>query len=184
MESEHHIGDILTCTDKTSTLYRRDLIVVYRDLAVVGLITDGLDGVHLIGLTDKDFTTSQKGVGRLTQEQEDLKKRVVEESRIFQILKGFPSLVETTMSSYYSKENPMGDTEHLVISAMVPKSLVRMYREFSVLMNMVVENDPMLKGANVDQLTTLWMINSILGVLPSLAVTKMLGGGKKEGGES
>jgi len=175
IEHEHCVGDILTCDDKSNNMFRRDLVVVYVDLSVVGIVTDGLEGVYLIDPRDKSFPFVKKGIGALTPEQEEIKEKAIATWPVFLSLKKFPDMMKHVVEQFVPQDQPV-ETEHLVIAVQVPKKMVRLYREFGVLMRLVVDRDPSLKGTDVEYLTAMWMLNSLLGILPSLMITRTFGG--------
>jgi hypothetical protein len=169
------VGDIVTCTDKTNILYRRDNVVVSSDISTFGVISEGLTEVYFCS-NDENFAITMKGQGRLTPEQEELLKDIMQKWPLPGILKDFPDIIQKEKEAMHIKGDKM---VMMTVSASVPYQLAQYWRKFQATLDLSKGIYPEL-NTDTHRLMMEWMLIAMIKAVPTITLTKFLEGHQQQ----
>lgn len=182
LDNPFSVGDVVMCSDKTSPFYRRDSIVVFNDFSVFAVMSEGVDFVSFFSVMDTTFTLIKKGEGKsyLTTAQKAMLDEILRHWTPIQLLKAFPEVLKQQREQITEKDEQLVP---LHITAYVPETMARIFREFAALIEMSKSVNP---GFDKDphQMIMEWAILSITNIMPVLLAKQVKDNFEhKEGGE-
>jgi hypothetical protein len=151
-----NVGDLMTYDKKESPFYRRDCIVAYSDLSLVGLITEGVPFVAFVAPDDPNLKLMQHGPRKLNDTQMEILKNTMQGWGSLDILKELPKFVAQSKKQYGGSESSK-DGAHIHFGGFVSKELAKQWREFTALLEMAKRSGAPVPE-NLDQILMEWMI--------------------------
>jgi len=158
----YSVGDLMTYNKKESPFFRRDCVVAFSDLSLVGLITDGLPFVAFVEPDDPDLKLIQYGPKKLNDHQTAILKKTMQGWGSLDVLKELPKFVRRSKKQY----GGIGDSlkgAHIHFGGFVSKGLAKQWREFTALLEMAKQSGAPVPE-NLDQVLMEWMIISTMNL--------------------
>ena len=164
LSSPFSIGDIVMNSDKTSPFYRRDSIVVYNDYSIFAVMSEGVGFISFFSVVDEGFTLVRKGEGKgsLTKDQQVMLNEILKNWAPVQLLKPFPTVLAKQRDNIVDKDEKMVP---LHITAFIPETMARIFREFSALLEMSRSVNPGFEGDSQKMILE-WCVLSITSIMP------------------
>jgi hypothetical protein len=175
-ETKFSRGDVVTCKNKTSILFRRDCVVVYTDPTFFGVISEGLDEVYFLRGNDDDFSLMTSGGGKFTAEQDVMLQEVVKRWPLVNTLTKLQKLIDIEAAAYgVDKES----SSQMVISASVPVGLINYWRRLRAVLELARPQFPDDIPQDVEQMMMVWAMMSTFKIVPILVLKNTLEGGNQ-----
>jgi hypothetical protein len=161
-----NVGDTVVSSDKESTIFKRECVVVHADKAIVGVVTEGIAQVVFLPYDMALLRVTKKGYGYL--EKED-KARLAHAMQHW----GFSGFINSLPSTIDQSRKHLGfsgdDKLYVRMDGFVPKELASAWKQFMALVEMMKQTNPELPNY-VNTLMFEWVL---AGALTSLKFTSV-----------
>lgn len=166
------IGDVVVDERKESLIFRRDCVVVFTDPHFIGLVTEGLQRIAFITLSEAKLKLLSRGVGKLTLEQELMVKNIVSQWPDAEFLKILPQQVAESVStlSINQEERSNQKKVYLQIGGLLSLPVVMHWRKYMAMIEMTRRSGIEIPS-DIDVRIIEWMILMTTPSITSLGTT-------------